>query len=150
MPLKINTKAPDFTLPSTSGTDFTLSKDFADKACIVYFYPKDFTSVCTAEACEFRDSYSFFTNLGVDVVGINRDTIETHLKFKEEHNLNFQLLCDEGAKVSSLYKSVVPLLGMVRRVTYLLDKNHTIQAVYESMFEAKQHIKEMIKQLEKM
>ncbi|TAE70140.1 MAG: peroxiredoxin [Bacteroidetes bacterium] len=149
MPLKIDTQAPDFTLASTSGTNFTLSDTFAGKACIVYFYPKDFSSVCTAEACEFRDAHGFFKNLGVEVVGISRDDIETHLKFKEAHQLNFELLTDEGAKVASTYKSVVPLLGMIRRITYLLDENHVIKAVYESMFEAKQHIKEMIKTLEK-
>lgn len=149
MPLKLNTKAPDFTLASTSGTNFTLSNNFADKACIVYFYPKDFTSVCTAEACEFRDAHGFFKNLGVEVVGISRDDIETHLKFKEAHQLNFELLTDEGAKVAAQYQAVVPLIGIIRRVTYLLDKNHIVQAVYESMFEAKQHIKEMIKTLEK-
>lgn len=149
MPLKLHTQAPDFVLPSTSGVDFKLSETFADKACIIYFYPKDFTSVCTAEACDFRDSHAFFKNLGVEVVGINRDSIETHLKFKEVNHLNFELLTDDKGEVSQQYKSMVPILGMVRRVTYLLDKHHIVKAVYESMFEAKQHIKEMIKELEK-
>jgi peroxiredoxin Q/BCP len=149
MPLKINSQAPDFILPSTSGKDFRLSETFAGKSCIIYFYPKDFTSTCTTQACDFRDFHSFFMNLGIEVVGISRDSIETHLKFKESYQLNFELLADEKGQVASLYKSILPLIGLTRRVTYLLDKNHIIQAVYENMFDAKQHIKKMIEVIQK-
>ena len=147
MPLKVGSKAPDFTLPSTNGSDFNLYKEMAEKPCIVYFYPKDFTSVCTAEACDFRDSHAFFNELGVEVIGISRDSITTHLEFKKAHQLNFELLCDAKAEVAKEYAAVVPLIGMIRRVTYLLDGSQNIMAVYEDMFSSKNHIKEMIKEV---
>jgi thioredoxin-dependent peroxiredoxin len=86
MALKIGQKAPDFTLPCTSGEKFILSIHAAEKPCVIYFYPKDFTKVCTAEACDFRDQFSAFRDLDVPVVGISRDTITTHLKFKKENS----------------------------------------------------------------
>ncbi len=150
MALKPPTQAPDFTLPSTSGSDFNLSKDFANKPCIIYFYPKDFTSVCTAEACDFRDNIGFFKNLGIDVIGISRDTVETHLRFKDENQLPFELLADVKGTVAGEYGALVPLLGVTRRITYLLDKSHKIFATYENFFQSKVHIKEMIAQVTKM
>ncbi len=150
MALKPPTQAPDFTLASTSGSDFTLSKDFAGKPCIIYFYPKDFTSTCTAEACDFRDNIGFFRNLGIDVVGISRDTVETHLKFKEENKLTFELLADTKGKVAGDFGALVPLIGITRRVTFLLDKDHKVFATYENFFQSAVHIKEMIEQVKKM
>jgi thioredoxin-dependent peroxiredoxin len=149
MALKIGQKAPDFTLPSTSGEKFTLSKSAAGKPCVIYFYPKDFTKVCTAEACDFRDQFSAFRDLDVPVIGISRDTITTHLIFKKEHNLPFELLSDGEGKVCKLYDALVPILRMPKRVTYFLDNQHVIQGVYSDMFESKQHVDEMVRILRK-
>jgi peroxiredoxin Q/BCP len=147
MPLSANSQAPDFSLPSTSGSSFTLSKSAANQAIILYFYPKDFTRVCTKEACEFRDNFSVFKNLDVPVIGISRDSVETHLKFKKEFNLPFELLADENGKVAQLYKAAIPVIGLNRRVTYLLDKNHQIVKVFEKMFGSSEHVQEMINSL---
>ncbi|MDQ3394960.1 MAG: peroxiredoxin [Bacteroidota bacterium] len=144
MALKINQQAPDFTLPSTTGKQFTLSQDAKGLPCILYFYPKDFTPGCTREACEFRDSFEVFKDSDIAIYGISRDDIPTHLKFKEKHNLPFQLLADEEGKVSGLYDANIPLLNYTKRVTYLLDKNHKIATVYTNMFAATNHIKEMV------
>ena len=144
MALKENTPAPDFTLGSTSGKPFTLSKDAAGKPLIIYFYPKDFTSGCTKEACEFRDSFEFFKDTKIDVYGISRDSVETHHKFRKAHNLPFHLLADEDGRVADLYKASVPLINFTKRITYLLDKNHRIAGVYQNLFGAKKHIHEMI------
>src|SRR4051812_34450732 len=100
MALTIDNKVPDFTLPSTSGTDFTLSKNANNKMCIIYIYPEDFSPLCTLEACSFRDTFDFFNELGVDVYGISSDTISTHLKFKKTYNLQFDLLSDRDYKVA--------------------------------------------------
>ena len=78
MALKIGTKAPEINLKSTNGKRFILSDEMKGKPCIIYFYPKDFTPGCTEEACTFRDAFSEFRDLEVDVFGISRDTIASH------------------------------------------------------------------------
>lgn len=147
MALKPNTQAPDFTLPSTTGADFTLSEDLKGKPCIVYFYPKDFTRGCTAEACDFRDHFAYFRDVDIAVIGISRDSVATHLKFQAKHNLPFQLLADEKGEVARKYDALVPIIGLTMRITYLLDSNHQIVAVYDSFFGFHNHLKEMIAQI---
>ncbi|MCS4432901.1 peroxiredoxin [Aquiflexum gelatinilyticum] len=147
MALKKGQKAPDFTLPSTSGENFTLSKNASSKPCVIYFYPKDFTKVCTAEACDFRDQFEAFQELDIPVVGISRDTITTHHKFKKEHKLPFELLSDASGKVCKSYDALIPIVNMPKRVTYFIDSNQVIQGVYSDMFESKKHVDEMVKQL---
>jgi peroxiredoxin Q/BCP len=146
MPLKEQEKAPDFELASTEGRSFKLSEQ-AEDPMILFFYPKNFTKVCTDEACSFRNAFSEFRDLNVKVVGISQDTIASHHKFIEENRLQFELLSDPKGKVAKNYKATVPVLGMNRRVTYLLDGERKIKAVYENMFSANQHVKEMIKKL---
>jgi len=143
MPLVKQQKAPDFELASTSGSLFKLSEQ-AGEPMILFFYPKNFTRVCTAEVCEFRDAFSEFKNLNVRVIGVSQDTIASHHKFKEENKLPFELLSDPKGKVAKRYKATIPVIGMNRRVTYLLDKELKIQEVYENMFTANQHVKQMI------
>jgi thioredoxin-dependent peroxiredoxin len=143
MPLKINDQAPDFQLKSTSGEPFQLNKVLGEPL-ILFFYPKNFTSICTKEVCEFRDAFANFRDLNIRVLGISQDTISSHHKFKTEHKLPFELLSDPKGKVAKLYKAVVPVINLNRRVTYLLNKEHTIKAVYENMFTADKHVKEML------
>jgi peroxiredoxin Q/BCP len=143
MPLSLQQQAPDFTLPSTSGQVFHLSETMNGKPCILYLYPKDFTPGCTREACEFRDQFAEFRELDIDVVGISRDSLTTHLKFKDTYKLPFELLADEQGEVATLYKAALPLLPLTRRITYLLDGNHRIAAVYGGMFGAEKHIAAM-------
>ena len=149
MPLKVHQSAPDFSLPSTSGQQFKLSRDLDNQPGIIYFYPKDFTPGCTQEACSFRDSFSFFRDLNITVIGISRDSVESHQKFKEQHRLPFDLLSDSNGKVAEAYQALVPFLKVVRRVTYLLNTNHKIAAVYENMFGAEKHIQQMIASVKK-
>ena len=148
MALKVGTSAPDFTLDSTGGNEFTLSKDLQGKACILYFYPGDFTPGCTKEACEFRDHFAEFKDLDIDILGISRDSIEKHHKFKKKHNLPFELLADLSGEVAHLYKALMPIIGITKRITYLLDKEHKIAAFYDSQFSYSAHIQNMIKQIQ--
>ena len=143
MALHVGAQAPDFTLDSTSGDSFKLS-NLKGKACILYFYPKDFTKGCTKESCDFRDHFQVFRSLDIDIYGISTDSVATHHKFKAKHKLPFELLADVSGKVSKLYKAHIPFVGISKRVTYLLNKNHTITAVYSDMFGAENHIKNMI------
>ncbi|UZR94337.1 peroxiredoxin [Chondrinema litorale] len=147
MALANQTKAPDFTLPSTSGEDFSLYNDMSGKPCIIYFYPKDFTRGCTKEACSFRDTHEEFKGLDIEIFGISKDSIETHLKFKKEYQLPFDLLSDKSGDVCKKYKALIPVIGIPKRITYLLDKDHKIVASFDNMFDFNGHIKEMIKQV---
>lgn len=147
MALSIGTVAPDFTLPSTSGKDFSLSKDLVDKACILYFYPKDFTPGCNAEACEFRDHFEDFKNLYIPVFGISKDSIGTHLKFQKKYHLPFELLTDKTGSIAKQYDALMPILNLPNRVTYLLDSDHVIRAVHKERFGVRNHIKAMLKEI---
>ena len=145
MALKDGTKAPEINLESTSGSTFSLKRDMAGKTCIVYFYPKDFTPGCTEEACSFRDEFSEFRNLEIPVFGISKDSVKTHLRFKAEHKLPFELLSDPTGAVCKKYQALVPVIGLPKRITYLIDSEGRIAASYQNMFGAGQHIKHMIK-----
>lgn len=147
MALSNGQKAPDFKLPSTSGKEFQLYKDKLLKPIIIYFYPKDFTPGCTTEACEFRDTFDLFRDMEIDVIGISRDDIKTHLEFKKSNKLPFELLSDPDGKVAKAYDAVLPFVSFTKRITYLLDKKHYIVASYQNLFSAKKHIDEMIKQV---
>ena len=141
MKLNKGDKAPDFKLPSTTGKEFQLSKDLDGKACIIYFYPKDFTAGCTAEACSFRDEFEQFKDLDIEVIGISKDSVETHQRFKKHHNLQFELLADSEGKVCKLYDAIVPFVGIPKRVTYLLDSDHRIVEILSNFLKGNDHVK---------
>lgn len=149
MALSVGQKAPDFKLPSTSGQILQMSGDLLGKAFILYFYPKDFTRGCTAEACEFRDQFEAFRNLDIPVFGVSRDDISTHQKFRKAYKLPFDLLSDGNGKVCKSYDALIPLINMPKRVTYLIDEKHEIAGVFSDMFESKGHIDNMLKKLRK-
>lgn len=149
MALHIGSKAPDFTLPSTKGI-FTLSQDFKGKPGVIYFYPRDFTSVCTKEACAFGAECNIFKSLGIDVIGISRDTLGTHLRFKEQYELPFELLSDTDGTVAKKYKALIPIVKITKRVTYLLDENHIIVSVCKKFLEGEEHVKKMLSRAESL
>jgi len=149
MALQIGEKAPDFKLNSTSGQILSMSENLLGKAFILYFYPKDFTPGCTAEACEFRDQFEAFRNLDIPVYGVSRDDIPTHEKFKKAYKLPFELLSDPDGKVCKSYDALIPLIKMPKRVTYLIDDKHQIAGVFSEMFESKGHIESMLSKLKK-
>ena len=149
MALSVGAKAPDFSLPSTSGDVFVLSRDFRGKIGVLYFYPKDFSAGCTAEACSFRDAFSMFDGLDAPVIGISSDDISTHHKFREAHNLPFHLLSDTDKTVARQYDVLAPIVGFVQRVTYLINADQTVAAVYQNLFDARSHIDQMIVELRK-
>lgn len=143
MTLKEGMKAPDFTLRDHNECDFTLSKNLSGKACILYFYPKDFTPGCTAEACSFRDHFNTFRDINIEVIGISTDDPKTHMRFKKQFELPFTLLADTDGRVSKLYGAKLPILNVSSRISYLIDKNHEIVSVYKNFFDGEAHIKAM-------
>ena len=110
------------------------------KKRVIYFYPKDDTKVCTAQACSFRDWQSELTKLGYEVIGISGDSPASHQKFVANHNLNFTLLSDQGGKVRKQF-GAVSLMGLIpSRKTFLMNERGVIEFVYNSMFEGEGHV----------
>ena len=148
--IQVGDQAPDFTLPSQTGESITLSVFFGKKNIVLYFYPKDETRGCTAQACSFRDNYEAFTDLGAEVIGISSDDIDSHQAFSSHHRLPFILLSDTDQKVRNLY-GVPSTLGLIPgRVTYIIDKNGVVQHIFSSQFRPRKHINEAITVLKQL
>ena len=140
--VKVGEVAPDFTLPDQDGKPVTLSS-FRGKVVVLYFYPKDFTSGCTREACYFRDAYEDFTDASAEVVGVSADNQESHKKFRDAYLLPFSLLSDEKGEVRNLYGVSGRLLP--GRVTFLIDKDGVVRHVFSSQTNMKAHVNEALK-----
>lgn len=141
---------PSFRLKDQNNQLFSIDSIIGKKNIVIYFYPKDETKVCTAEACSFRDNYEQFQNLGCEVIGISSDNVESHKKFSENHNLPFILLSDEQNEVRKLFGVPNDLLGLIPgRYTYVIDKRGEIIHIFNSAFNADKHIEEALKALKK-
>src|SRR5690349_16139428 len=99
----VGTIAPDFTLTNQDGKPVSLSDFKGKQAVVLYFYPKDFTGGCTAEACAFRDSYEVFQEAGAEVIGVSSDSEDSHQNFAAKYRLPFVLLSDKGGEVRKQY-----------------------------------------------
>ncbi|MGE5756406.1 MAG: peroxiredoxin [Planctomycetaceae bacterium] len=148
--VRVGEPAPDFTLPSATGEPVSLG-DFRGKSEVVlFFYPKDNTPVCTAEACSFRDSYEAFREAGAEVIGVSADSVESHRRFAGRHRLPFRLLSDADGALRARY-GVPRTLGLFPgRVTYLIDKRGIVRHVFSSQFQPARHVEEALRVLERM
>ncbi len=150
MTVKIGDKAPDFTLPSQMGDNVTLSEFFGKKNIVLYFYPKDESRGCTAEACSFRDSYKELTDLGAEVIGISGQSVESHKSFATHHGLPFILLSDADDEVRKLY-GVPSTMGLIPgRVTYVIDKRGIVRHIFSSQTQTQRHVEEAKRTLEQL
>ena len=135
---------PGFRLQTRTGEYVSLEDFHGKKSVVVYFYPRDFTKGCTAEACEFRDSYEEFKNLGAEVVGISNDNQKSHEAFASEHKLPFILLSDPNGSVRKSY-GVKKTFGLVPgRVSFVIDKNGIVRHVFSSQSRATAHVSEAL------
>ncbi|MDY0029302.1 MAG: thioredoxin-dependent thiol peroxidase [Pseudobdellovibrionaceae bacterium] len=147
--LQIGDKAPAFSAPDDSGTTLSL-KDFKGEKLVLYFYPKDDTPGCTKEACTFTENIPAFNKLGVKVIGVSKDSIERHIKFKEKYGLKFPLLSDEDGAICEAYgtwveKSMYGRKYMgIDRATFLIDETGNISAVWRKV-KVPGHIEEILK-----
>ena len=138
MSLEIGDKAPDFTLP-TDGAGTVRLSDLKGQHVVLYFYPKDDTSGCTAEACQFRDLFPKFGRSDAVVIGISRDPIASHDKFKKKYKLPFTLAADEQGKVTERYgvwvqKSMYGRKYMgIERSTFLVDGKGVIRGIWRKV-----------------
>jgi peroxiredoxin Q/BCP len=148
--IQVGDKAPDFTLQAQSGEQVRLEDRLGERVVVLYFYPKDNTSGCTAEACAFRDSHEIFTEAGAEVIGVSSDPADKHASFASKYELPFTLLSDRGGKVRKLY-GVPTVLGLIPgRVTYVIDRQGTVRHVFNSMTGISQHVNDALEMVKKL
>lgn len=126
--------APDFTLPNQNGLPVRLSS-LQGSWVVLYFYPKDDSPGCTKEACSFRDNIVGIQQLNATVLGVSVDSVSSHKKFADKHNLNFQILADDRHVVSKQYGLLTRFMGMTiaRRSTVIIDPKGTIRKLFPSV-----------------
>jgi thioredoxin-dependent peroxiredoxin len=148
--IKVGDAAPQFTLRDQKGQSVSLADLNRDHVVVLYFYPKDETAGCTAEACSFRDSHDVFAEAGAQVVGVSSDGVESHARFASHHGLPFVLLSDSDGAVRSAY-GVAPALGFIPgRVTFVIDRQGVVRHVFSSLTRIGNHVDsalETVKQL---
>lgn len=151
--LEVGNKAPSFTLMGDDGKEYSL-EEYKGKKVLLYFYPKDNTPGCTKEACSLRDWNSEIIKRGVTVMGVSKDSIQSHNKFRDKHGLNFILLSDPEKTVhmaydawgeKKLYGKIS--LGTIRK-TFLIDENGNIEKIWNKVAVAT-HGEDVVKYLDK-
>lgn len=149
--LKAGAKAPKIELEDENGKKISL-KDFSGKKIILYFYPKDMTTGCTQEACDFRDAAAKFKKKGAIVLGVSKDSIASHQKFIAKHDLNFTLLSDPDTKASEAFgvwkeKSLYGRKYMgIERSTFIIGKDGKIEKIYAKV-KVKGHVEQVLADL---
>jgi peroxiredoxin len=136
--VSVGDPAPPFSLLADDGSSVALA-DFAGRRVVVYFYPKDDTAGCTAQACELRDDLPTFSALGVDVIGVSPDSVASHVKFKSKYDLNFPLLSDPEHSMSEAFgvwkeKSMYGRTYMgIERSTFIIDEGGRIAGAWRKV-----------------
>jgi len=150
MALQVGDKIPEFSAKANNGDNFDSSSIVGKKPVVFYFYPKDNTPGCTAQACSFRDQFEDFKDLGAEVIGISSDSVESHEKFAKQYKLPFLLLSDNDKKIRNLFGVKPSLFGLIPgRVTYVADKTGIIRLIFDSLV-ATNHIPRALETVKKM
>jgi len=146
----VGATAPDFTKTTQDGETITLSQYRGDKAVVLYFYPKDETSGCTAEACTFRDNYEDFVEAGAVVIGVSQDSDRSHKRFAEHHRLPFILVSDRDNALRKAY-GVPKTMGLLPgRVTYVIDREGVVRHVFNSQINVKKHVRDALEVVKRL
>lgn len=144
-------KIPDIELRDQDNKFFKISEHLGKYPLVIFFYPKDDTPGCRAEACSFRDQYEDFSLYGAKIIGISSDSVKSHKDFAEKYRLPFTLLSDPDEQVRKRFGVPGSFMGLFPgRVSYVVDKEGTIQSVFNSQSKATQHVEEAIKQIKSM
>jgi peroxiredoxin Q/BCP len=142
--LKPGDPIPDVTLTGPDGP-VEIRSLLGPRALVLYFYPKDDTPGCTAEACSFRDSHEAFVTAGATVVGVSEDGAESHAQFTAKHRLPFTLLSDRGGAVAKAFGVKRSFLGLLPgRVTFVIDAEGVVQHAFDSQLRASAHVTEAL------
>jgi peroxiredoxin Q/BCP len=148
--ISVGASAPDFTKTTQNGDTISLSQFRGEKTVVLYFYPKDETPGCTAEACTFRDSFEDFVEAGAVVIGVSQDSEESHKRFAAHHRLPFLLVSDRDKALQKAY-GVPKTMGLLPgRVTYVIDLQGTVQHVFNSQLNAKKHVREALEVVKRL
>jgi peroxiredoxin Q/BCP len=140
--------APAFSAQDQHGTVINLS-DFKDKSTVVlYFYPKDDTPGCTKEACSLRDGFQPIREAGAIVLGVSADDVASHAAFAEKYHLPFSLLADPGHTIIDAYGVRMPVLGMAKRITFIIGKDGIVRDVIQEV-KAAQHDAQVLEALKR-
>lgn len=147
--VQVGDSAPDFTLPTQhTGAVFHLFDLLGTSSIVLYFYPKDETPGCTAQACSFRDSYEVFKEAGAEVIGVSSDSQASHHHFASTYHLPFILLSDTNGELRKTYGVPATLGVLPGRVTYVIDKEGIVHHIFSSQFAPEKHIVEAIRALQ--
>lgn len=137
---------PDISLDGPDGKPVRVRDLANERALVLYFYPKDETAGCTAEACSFRDHYQDFTDAGADVVGVSADGKDSHARFVERHKLPFKLLTDRGGAAAAAFGVKKSFLGLLPgRVTFVIDREGRVRHAFDSQIRATAHVTEALR-----
>jgi peroxiredoxin Q/BCP len=137
---------PDVTLEGPDGKPVRLRDLLTGRALVLYFYPKDETAGCTAEACSFRDHYQDFTDAGADVVGVSADGRDAHARFVERHRLPFKLLTDRGGAAAAAFGVKRSFFGLLPgRATFVIDREGKVRHAFESQLRVTAHVAEALR-----
>ena len=149
--IEVGSLIPQFTLADQNGNSLSISSVIGKKNLVIYFYPKDDSPGCTAEACAFRDQFEVFNEADAVIIGISGQSVASHKKFAEKYRLSFTLLSDEGDKVRKMFGVPVNFLGMLPgRVTYIVDKAGKVIYVFDSQTQATKHVDEALRILKSL
>ncbi|MBX3421153.1 MAG: peroxiredoxin [Pirellulaceae bacterium] len=143
--IKVGDPAPDFSATTQSGQVIRLQDYLGKKAVVLYFYPKDNTSVCTAQACAFRDAYEDFVAAGAEVIGVSSDSTESHRGFAEQQKLPFTLVSDADGAIRKAYRVPKTLGFLPGRVTYVIDRQGVVRHIFNSQLDGGRHIEESLR-----
>ncbi len=136
--------APEFSLPDQDGRMVSSQDIKGRKVLVLYFYPADFTKVCTMEAVAFRQMHEGFQAAGAEVIGVSSDDVKTHKEFATEHELTFTLLSDEKEELRKAF-GAYGIGGTPARTTYVIDRDWRIRLVYSSPLRSKEHAEEAMR-----
>ena len=144
MAIRIGDRMPEFSALNEKG-ELVYSKELSCTPCIIFFYPKEDTYLCTKEACSFRDANEEFLKAGIQVFGISADSVEEHAKFSKKHMLKYPLLSDTDNTIRTIFGVPKGLLGLLPgRVTYCFDAQGKVLSIINSSFSAEKHVQEAL------
>ena len=144
--VKVGSTIPAFTLPDQNGNLFDINSVLGKKNLVIYFYPKDDSPGCRAQACAFRDQFEVFSEADAVIIGISSQSIISHKEFAEKHRLSFTLLSDEGNKIRKQFGVPTNLFGLLPgRVTYVTDKSGKVIYTFNSQFQTEKHVDEALR-----